>query len=436
MSRGRPIARVLVPLAAYLLAIAAVFAALGALVAAEQDALRRAVLGFVLPDDWIAAGDHLLRGFIRDHRSAMVSLLVSALVVVVPAVTFPLKEWASARFEEHLHRDDPGWRRPPEHPLWRQALDEGLLLLIFAALSLTALRVTVTPGWGRVGFWLSNAVLVFSFAVDFVGPTLSRHRVSPTAIYGALFRHHPLRALLFGAALSAPPLIAARLLAKGQGTALDFALLAGVNTACIGVAVLWGTALGARIVGRDHPPPPRLFSVPFWGAVALAVAINGAFFGAAFHRVLGVSPILKCTWSPVDGSFDLDLPGLLDPTLTVELTVEVHNPTSRRAHIGDNRVELWHRGRAVADTALPPFDVPAGGTARQPMRLSFEPRGALFDKAGAVLAEGMDGGWWQAVKGAAGGLADKAAWRVVLILPLPSGELVVTLYDGAKPAKP
>ncbi len=428
--------RVLGPLTLYVLAIGAIFGGLGAWVAAEQDGLRRAVLAFFLPDDWISAGDHLLRGFIRDHRPAMINLLVSALVVVVPALTFPLKEWVSARFEQHLHRDDPDWSTPPEHPLWRQALDEGLLLLIFAALSLAALRVTVTPGWGRVGFWLTNGVLAFSLAVDFVGPTLSRHRVSPTAIYWVLFRHHPLRALGFGAVMAAPPLLAGKLLASGEGGAAAFMALAGVNTACIAISALWGTAIGTDIAGRQHPGPSRRFAIPFWLLVTSGLAVNGAFFGAAFKAALDVSPILKCTWTPVDDGFELDLPGLLDPTLTVELTVEVHNPTARRARIGENRVELRHRGQALADTALPPFDVAPGETVRQHLELSFEPRGALYDRAGEALADGMENGWWQAAKTAAGGVADKKAWTVILTLPLPSGELVVPLYDGSKPPKP
>ena len=428
--------RVLVPLAVYICAIGLIFGGLGALIAAEQDALRRAVLGFVLPDDWIAAGDHLLKGFIRDHRPAMINLMVSALVVVVPALTFPLKEWVSARFEQHLHRDDPDWRAPAEHPLWIQALHEGLLLVIFAVISLAALRVTVTPGWGRVGFWLTNGVLAFSLAVDFIGPTLSRHRTSPTALYRVLFRHHPLAALGFGAVMAAPPLIAARLLAGGEGGTGAFVMLAGVNTACIAVSVLWGTHIGTGIAARQHPRPNGLFAIPFWSLMVLGLAVNGAFFGAAFKAALDVSPVLKCQWRPVDDTFDLDLPGLLDPTLTVELAVDVHNPTARRARIGDNRVELRHRGQPVARTALPPFDVSPGDTARQQLRLSFEPEGALFDRVGEALDEGRQKGWWQAAKNAAGGIADKTAWTVILTLPLPSGELVVPLYDGAKPAGP
>lgn len=425
--------RVLIPLAIYVAAIAAVFGVLGALVAAEQDGLRRAVLGFFLPDDWIAAGDHLLRGFIRDHRPAMVNLLVSALVVVVPALTFPLKEWASARFEQHLHRDEPDWAAPPEHPLWRQALEEGLLLLIFAALSLTVLRVTVTPGWGRIGYWLTNGVLAFSLAVDFIGPTLSRHRTPPTAIYRILFRYHPLPAILFGAVLSVPPLLAGKLLASGEGGVGAFVALATVNTACIAVAVLWGTGIGTRIVAQAHPPPTRWFAIPFWAIVTLALAINGAFFGGAFKAALDVSPVLKCTWTPAGDGFELDLPGLLDPTLTVELTVDVHNPTRRRARIGDNTVELRHRGDVVAESALPPFDVGPGETARQTLTLNFEPKGVLFDRAGEALADGMENGWWTAAKKAAGGVVDKTAWAVTLTLPLPSGALSVPLYDGSKP---
>lgn len=426
--------RVAIPLAVYVLAIAAIFVGLGSLIAGEQDALRHAALAFFLPDDWISAGDYLLRGFIRDHRPAMVNLLVSALVVVVPALTFPLKEWVSARFEQHLHRDDPAWQPPREHPLWIQALDEGLLLVIFATIGLAALRVTVTPGWDRVGYWLTNGVLAFSLAVDFIGPTLSRHRVAPTAIYRILFRHHPLRALGFGAVMSVPPLLAARMLAAGDGDAAGFALLAGVNTLCIAVSVLWGTAIGTGIAARRHPGPTGWFAVPFWALMAAGLVVNGAFFGGAFKAAIEVSPVLKCSWTPVLDTFDLDLPGLLDPNLTVELTVDVHNPTARRARIGENRVELRHKGQPVADTALPPFDVGPGETRRQPMSLTFEARGALYDKAGAVLADGFDNGWWQAAKTAAGGMADQKAWTVVLTLPLPSGDLVVPLYDGAKPS--
>lgn len=415
-----------------MVAIAAVFGGLGALIAAEQATLRRAALAFVLPDDWITAADHLLRGWMRDHRPAMINLLVSALVVVVPALTFPLKEKLSARYEAQRRRGDPDWQPPREPPLWVQALEEALLLLVFAALALGALRVALTPGWGRVGHWLSNGVLAFTFAVDFIGPTLARHRTSPTAIYRVLFRHHPLAALGFGALLSAPPLLVARLLARGDGTAAEFALLAGVNTACVVVAALWGTAIGSRIASRRHPPPTGWFSVPFWSAIGVGLALNLLFFGGAFRAALGVSPVLKCDWRPVPDTFDLDLPGLLDPTLRLSLDVDVHNPTERTARVDENTVEIRHRGRPVAETRLPPFTVPAGETARQHIALEVTPSGALWDKAGQVIADGIDDGWWPAVKGAALGAADPAAWAVVLTLPLPTGELVVPLYDGAR----
>lgn len=416
--------------ALYVAVIGGIFAGLGSLAASHQDELRAVALRFVLPDDWVDPADWLVRGWLEKHRPALVNLLVTTVAVLVPMLTFPLKEWASARFEAHVRRGDADWQVPRSPSLAIQAWEEILLLIVFATLALGALRLSLTPGWERVGFWLTHGVLTFTYAVDFIGPTLARHHISPSDTYRALFLRFPFRALVFGALLSGPPMLVARAL-----PALDpdtgFALLAGVNTLCTAIAVAAGTALGTRMVEPARGMRPSWLKAPVWGALLVGLGLNLAFFGGALRTALEVSPVLRCEWETDLTTLDFDLPGLSEPTLRIRFEVDVVNPTRRRARIGDNHVDLRHRGESLAETRLPPFDVPPGASVRQTIELAFTPRQALMKRGVGLVEHALEDGVWAALRGAASGAIDPQAYEVTLTVPLPTGELRVPLYQGA-----
>ncbi|MCA9547085.1 MAG: hypothetical protein KC613_21935, partial [Myxococcales bacterium] len=418
-------------LALYLAAVAAVFAALGWAVAAHQGELLDAALRFVLPEGWVPTAQVFAQGYVRDHLPAVINLWVSLIAVVVPAVTFPLKEIASARYERSARAGTAGWTPPPpQPPLMKQVVEEALLLVVFLALALGALRVSVTPGLAKLGGALTWVVLSVSFAVDFLGPTLVRHHVSPTDVYRTLGLRRPLHSLVFGAAWALP--------IWGMGKALPhlsptvgFAALAAVNLGVFAGALLSGTLAGSRMVSAAKALRPSRFKGLGWAALLGLLLYNGAYFGGAVRAAWHATPVLKCTWRPVLSSVDWALPGLTDPSLRLRFDVEIHNPTGRTAQVGDNTVTLYHKGEAVTATRIPPFEVAPGARVTRPIALAVRPQAGLLGKAVKFAAAARRDGLWSATKANAASLADKTAYRVELALPLPTGRLVLPLYDGA-----
>lgn len=417
-------------LAAYLATVAATLMLLGLLVVGHRGGLLRAAVDAVLPDGLVDAGGWLAEGYIRDHLAASLSLLVTVLVAVVPAFTFWLKEWLSASWERDCHPE-----HPPHvtHPLWRQGLDEAILLLIMLALALGAYRVAVTPGYGTLGAALANVVMAATFAVDFIGPTLMRRGCTPVDVYRVMFARHPLRSMVFGGVFALPALGAAKLALVLSPTAGAVALVA-VHTAVFGAAVLVGTRLATPMRFEGAWPRPVRGGV-LVGAAAL-FAYNGAYFGGAVKAAYHVSPVLKCDWSLVGDTLDFEWPSLWDPALGVRFDVEIYNPTGRTARVDDGAiVSLTHRGDRIAAVTLPPFDVPPGERVRRPIAFDVRPEGGLLSKGAALVREGGDKGWWETAKAAAGSAVDREAYAVWLTVPLPTGELRVSLYGGAAPPK-
>ncbi|MCB9549772.1 MAG: hypothetical protein H6706_28530 [Myxococcales bacterium] len=429
-------ARTWVRLVLYAAGIAAVFAGVGAWLASHDGQLKEAVLRFFLPDEWMFAGEHLLERFITPQSMAvLVNAAVTGTVVLVSLCTFPLKEWLSAAYEQDT--GVTGGQKAHAPPLWEQALEELKLLLFYAALSLTVLRLghEAPPALAAVALVLSNGVLFTTVAIDFASPTLARHGIAYADIVRVL-ASRPLRSLAFGAVFGLPPVAVGWAVVKLQLAAdVGFALLAVTHLLTLTVAVLAGTVVGGTLLERARKVRPigPVGRGLGWLALVGLLTVNGLFFGAAANALLHVSPVLKCSWSVVPDTFSASLEGgFLSPAVRLDLAVEIENPTGRTAAIGDNRVEFFFGEHRVATTQLPRFEVPAGGTARQALSVTIKPKGGLI---GAGL-QGLDAlrkgdGIWDTVKGA----ADLDRYRVMLILPTPSGEFPITLF-GKPPPRP
>jgi hypothetical protein len=166
--------------------------------------------------------------------------------------------------------------------------------------------------------------------------------------------------------------------------------------------------------------PSRLVG---WALVFAILAYNGLFFGATARSVYHVSPILKCDWSVAPEGFSVDTPSLSDPHLGLKIHVEVHNPTRRTAKIGQNRVEIRHRGALLATTAFPEFEVAAGARATRVLAVRVEPKGGLIEAGFRAFNAVRDGGIWDALKG----VADRDAYEIIMVLPTPTGDFSLPL---------
>ena len=411
----------------YALAILAVFAGIGAWLATHQDGIRLAVIDFILPPDLHFIGDALIEKFLApQHKAVLINALVTGSVVLVSMLTFPFKEWLSASYERDTKITGARSAHPP--PLWEQALEEVKLLLFYAAMTLLVLRIgqVPDPAYRTTALVLSNLVLAITVAIDFASPTLARHAIRYADIVRVL-ASRPIRSLAFGALFAAPPVVTGLLLVKLKiDPRTGFILLAAVQTVTIVLAVLVGTIVGGTLLDRAEkatPVGPGLRGAGWVITLALLV-VNGMFFGAAGKALYHVSPVLKCEWTMVPDTFDIDTPSLFDPKLSLRLDVRIHNPTTRLVRIGDNRVEARHRTTLLATTALPHFEVEPGGTAHQKLHFEVKPAGGLLAAGIKGIVKMKDDGILDTLKDA----ADPDAYTVRLVLPTPSGDFTIPLY--------
>lgn len=424
---GRTWARALV----YGVAILCVFAGVGWYLITHQESLRGALLAFFLPDDLLFVGDALIDKFLQpQHIAVLINAVVTGSVVLVSMLTFPLKEWLSHSYERDTQVTGGQAAHPP--PLWEQALEELKLLLFYAAMTLLVLRIgqTPDPAFKTAALVLSHLVLAVTVAIDFASPTLARHAIRYADIVRVL-ASRPLRSLGFGAVFAAPPVVTGLLVVKLKiAASTGFVILAAVQTLTIVLAVLVGTIVGGTLLEKAKRTPPvgGGLRTAGWVLTLALLVVNGLFFGAAGKALYHVSPVLKCDWSLQADSFDIDAPSLLDPKLSLRFGVRIENPTDRDAKVGDNRIEVFHDTTLIASTRLPHFAVPAGGSAVQPIHIEIKPEGGLLGAALEGIGNMKDKGIWDTLKGA----VDPDKYHVRLVLPTPSGDFHLGLYDPKK----
>lgn len=413
-------------------AIAAIFLAIGWYLSTHEGQLKQTILQFFLPDDWMFAGEHLLEHFLTPQSlPVLINAVVTGAVVLVSALTFPLKESLSASYERDTHITG---RTPHEPPLWAQALEELKIVLFYAALTMTVLRLgqDATPVMGHIALVLSNLVLFTTVVIDFTSPVLARHGVRYADVVRVL-ASRPLRSLAFGALFGLPPVAVGWVVVHSQlAPDVGFFLIAGTYLVCIVVAVLAGTIVGGTLLEKALRTEPIGGGGRMVGWVLLAGLLtwNGLFFGGAAKALFEISPVLKCDWSLVPDTFDVSMGGgWLSPALQIKAEFTIHNPTRRTTKVEDARVDFTFDGKAIASTQLPNFEVKPGATARQPVAVEIKPKGGLIGvglKAADAIAEGD--GVLNTLKGA----LDVDKYKITLVIPTPAGEFPIPLLKAAR----
>ncbi|MFN3199331.1 MAG: hypothetical protein ACE366_13090 [Bradymonadia bacterium] len=432
--------RTLAWLGTYALALGVIFGGFAWVLVAYQGDLGRGVLQFFLPDDWLFAGEFLVERFWASQaRSVLVSLTLGGALMLSSVLLFPIKEKLGATFE-----DEATLTGKPIHefPLWYQAWEEIKLFLLYTALAFVVLRLGHTPDptrrqWAKV---LSYAVLCLTFSIDFLAPLLQRHRHRYSQIVKVMLRR-PLLVLGFGCLFALPPALVGSWLAKSSTWPIAEVLALGLmlNLVSLLGAVLVGNALGAALLADTERTP--VSSLPVRGLTWLVVmgvlSVNLYVFGQIGRAAWGITPVLKCEYSLDPTTLDIDVSGLLSPTLTVSGRVEIHNPTDRDVELADHRIELRHRGDLLTQSKLPRMSVPAGGREQADLSFELSMGGGVLGKGMALAKEVTSGG----VGDALGALADagsaaidKDFYAITLIIPTDLEEFPIYLYAGEKSA--
>lgn len=356
--------------ALYLALCAVVLGGSGYLIFRSENLMRDLVLAYLFPDSW-----HSAMGFVADRfleaqsKAVLANVAVIGSLAMVSLLLFPFKEMLSASFEREAKLiTDP----VQEHPLWEQGWEEIKLFVGVLAIQGAVFWIGYTTvGWRVVAAAVLGNLLTFAvYAVDFIAPPFQRHYGHYSRILKTLAMH-PIACLGFGAIFAAPALIATT--AFGD---MRLETMVGLTCAINVVGIAWAAVAGTWLGSKLYPDFVRTkrSSIPArvltWLVVGGLLVFNGYTFGSLTWSVHKKSQILKCEYSLVWTSFDVDLPGLGSlladkPEVGVSFEVEIKNPTSTPVELEENRIELRHQGDLLGTAKLRSFRVDAHSTARQ-----------------------------------------------------------------------
>ena len=369
-----------IALGIYVSLAAVVMAVTGATLLAHREDVRGLILSYLFPSGWHGAADVLVDAFlVNQTRAVLINASIGGAMVLMSALLFPVKEWVSSTIEGEARLDAEA---PHEFPLWFQALEEVKLLVFFLTAQMTIFWVGYPPDPSRrhVATALSYLYLLSTFGIDFISPTLQRHRQRYSVILKVLLRNLP-ATLSFGALFVIPVVWVGKLVIARTDISTEAAMTAllGANVVAVSWGIAAGTWVGAQLLpeARHTQPAGRWPRITSWVILLSAFGANAYAYGAMGVSVHHKSQILKCEYRVDWGTIEIDRPGLahllggeIRTGLHFDLTI--HNPTPYPVVLEDNRLELVHDRSPLAVTRLSPMGLKAGGTQTQRVDLQLE----------------------------------------------------------------
>lgn len=392
--------------------------------------LQEWLLSRYLPARFMGAGRWAIETIAGEQlRATIVSISVTGSMLLVSVFLFVLKERASAIFEAETGA--AGGRDGNEAPLWRIALEELWLVLLYAALSMASFWLGYgAPPWRHgLALALTHAVLGFTLAADYIAPAMQRHGWAYPQIVRCIWRR-PSLSVAFGLLFGAPVLVAVHLFGKPLPVEVEssIAVIALTQLTCLAAAVWVGTWVGARLaIAEDPGTAPGLPLTVHAGTLGL-VTFSAVTFGSLSHSAYQALPLLKCKYRLVPAAWDVDLAGF---GAEVELTLEIENPTPWDAKIGPNRLELAHGGSSLLTSALPMANIRSGARERHAITVPIELEGGMATKGLSALWTLKQQGFKSAAKEAVAGIAQLKEYDLTLYLETPWMEFPIYLQRSA-----
>lgn len=361
----------------YFLSGLAIFSLFTWVLLENQHAIKSAILNYFFPQSWheisVQLGDFL---FETQAKVVIGNMILGASLVVASIFLFPLKEKYSAQFEK-----DASYKNGParEFPLLMQAWEETKLFLLY----LTAQSVILWIGYypyavtKTIAIILSYLFLFFTFGLDFISPTLQRHRTAYTLILKVLWRK-PLLVLAFGTLFSLPVVLLSRFMFTLQDwTLIEIAsVLFLINIIFLTLAVPVGTRIASRLmpVVKRSLPLPKSTKVKGYSLMLIILVfmlfLHGGLIASLHHK----SQILKADYSVDWSSIQYDLPSFTqffnEKALTnLSFDVVIDNPTQFDIKFEDSQVFVEKKSSLIATIDISGFEIPAGESRKVKLKL-------------------------------------------------------------------
>lgn len=352
----------------YMMACAVLCVLLTAALAGNDGRLGQMAVAWLFPESWHFVVSGMGAFFFHSQNlQVLVNMAVAGSVILVSITLFPLKEHLSYSYEKEAGLTAESVKPLPLHV---EAWEETKLVLLYLTCMMSIFWIGYHPApWRQhLALFLSTSFVALTFAIDFLSPTLFRHRMRYTTVIKALFIH-PWASVAFGFLFAMPSLIAGWIM---KMTAPDnWVLILGVLFTVEVFAIVWacvgGTWMSAQIWPevKDLKKPWWGLQVAFWGMLLTTLTWNLMAFGAVGKSMYAKSPIFKSHYSWVSNSLKVDGLGLgeiLSGEAQVGFSVDfkIENPTPVALVLENNRLEIRHDQDLVGTSVLQPFTVPAG----------------------------------------------------------------------------
>lgn len=346
----------------------------------NQALIKSALLNYLFPQSWHELSETLANFLFESQTKSVVSnAILSGSLVLASIFLFPVKEKYSAMFEKDARYQNGS---VDEFPLIYQAWEEIKLLLIY----LTAQSVILFIGYYpfQWSIWLSVALsylfLFFTFGLDFISPTLQRHRSKYVLILKVLLKK-PILVITFGLLFSLPVILFSRwIFSFEELTLIEISsILFLVNILFLTLAVPAGTHVASCLLPQIRLTlPPQKKSV-IWGySLMLLLLISGLFLHSRLVISLHhKSQLLKAEYNIDWSSIDFEVPSFSQLTkgkalsnLTFDMIIS--NPSEYNIEIENSQIFIEQKENMIATIDLNGFSLPAGKSRRVTLTLDSD----------------------------------------------------------------
>ncbi len=337
-----------------------------------QTPIKAALLDYLFPKSWQSLSEQLAN-FLFESQTKIVlgNLILSGSLVLASITLFPIKEKYSCEFEKALGHTNG---QSVEFPLHMQALEEIKLFLLYLTAQSVILWIGYYPFvWTTI---LSNTLsflfLFATFGLDFIAPTLQRHRVNYSLMIKFLLQH-PLIALSFGTLFSLPLVLISPYIFSIPD--LSFIEITGfllfLNIIFLVLAVPAGTFIASKLlpeVKQTEPAKRRNIRASY---VMMTVLLLSTLF---LHSQLVVSlhhksQLLKAEYDLDWSSISFDLPSFSELSSGKALSnfsmdIVINNPTQFDIIIEPSELYIEQKENLIAKLNINGFALASGESKR------------------------------------------------------------------------
>ena len=379
----------------YFLLALVLFGLFSSLLINNQENIRNLLLDYFFPQSWHELSFRL-GNFLFESQAKVVigNLIISGSLVFASVFLFPIKEKYSAQFELDAKLENGQIK---EFPILYQALEEIKLFLLYLTAQSVILWVGYYPySWTSwLSIFLSYLFLFFTFSLDFISPTLQRHRVKYSLIL-KLLTSHPILSLAFGVSFSLPTIFISQYIFTIESLTLIeiSSMILLFNIMFFALAIPVGTTIASHLLKITKQITPYTKKTMLWGySTATILLISGLYLhGQLVMSLHKKSQVLKANYAIDWSSFDYrasDLSKIFSAESTSHLSFDlvITNPTQFDIDIEESQIFIFNNSETISQIDLVGFNIPAGDKRKVRMRVNSISNFSLLTDYQRILQE-------------------------------------------------